>query len=748
MNDPWTLVETGFRPETARAVEGLFTQGSGPLHVRGSLEEHLAGTPQNVEYERRPGNTTAEQFPDFVLRWGTYVPGVFGPHPWLRREMINLPWPLGLAPTVAGERLDVTQSRVERYRRELNLRDATLRRDLLWHTRAGATLTVRFERFVSATRPRLIVQRMTLAADREVEVTVEAGLDADVRTNGHDHLTSWGFAPAEDGVAGTVETDGGDEVTYLAHLWPRADWAFATEARAARVTAALAASPEAPLVVEKRTVVTTSRDLHPAAPEDLMEEAAALTYDELHAEHAALWAARWDASDVVVEGDPAAQRALRASAYHLLRAVVRGDDRVAVGAKGHAGEAYRGHYFWDTEMYLLPFYLYTEPGAALSLVGFRVRTLEAARRRATFYGYPGAKYPWQSDTDGNECCTQFQYADHEVHVTAAVTYGLAHYAAATGDAAFLDGPAAEVLAETARYWLARMDRRPGDDHPSLLGVMGPDEYTPLSSNNAYTNRMAAYGLALAAAHGEAGGATDAERAAFAEAAEGLPLLRRADGLVLQCEEFGRLAEPDFDAQWPDRSRPYAAFVSQERLYRTKCLKQADVLMLMMLFPDAFTDAEVEQAYEHYLPVTTHDSSLSAAIHAIVALRLGRIAEAYRFWQLSAGKDLDLAHGGAAEGVHIAGAGGSWQVAVLGFAGLRTALQAEHLTLRPRLPRAWTRLAFPLAWKGCPVYVDITPERTEVTNRGARPIEVEVAGERRAIAPGTSEGFPGAAKETA
>ncbi len=740
--DRWTIVEDGFDPATSRAYEGFFTLGSGYLHVRGSLEEHLADCRQNVEYDRRPSNTTAERFPETRLRWGTFVPGVVGPHPWLIREMVNLPWFLDLAPTVAGERLDVTQSQVKDHRRELDLRRAVLSRRLTWRPAGGPAVEVVFERFVSGARPHLSVQRMTLTAEAETRATVRGGIDSDVRTNGYDHLVErdlWAEGAA--GVLCRVRTNGGDVVRTVARLSAAgAAWQYAAgELRAARV-AELTLRPGEPLVVEKRTAVTTSRDLDEADAARVLDEAAALPYEDLLAEHAGVWEARWDASDVVIEGDAESQLAIRAAVYHLLRALVRGDPRVAIGAKGFAGEAYRGHFFWDTEMYMLPFYLYTAPASARSLVDFRVQTLAGARRLARRYGCRGARYAWMSDTEGQECCPHWQIADHQVHVTAAAVYGLAHWARAAGDAAYLEGPAAEAIVETARYWLDRMDTRSGEYHPSLLGVMGPDEYTLYASNNAYTNRMAAFALRLAAETGPAGGATDEQRRAFAEAATGLPLARRADGLVLQCEEFERLAEPDFEHVWTDRSQPVARFVPQERLYRTKCPKQADVLLLMMLFPGEFTDAEVRAAWDYYVPYTTHDSSLSASVHAIVACRLGLEEAAWAFWRASAGRDLDTAHGGAAEGVHIAAAGGNWMTVVLGFAGMRTAMQADVLTFRPRLPKAWTRLAFPVVWKGTPVFVDATPDGTTVTNRGEAPLEVRVGEETRTIGPGDAATF--------
>lgn len=749
--DSWTLIESPIRIENNRAYEGLFTLGSGYLHVRGSLEEHLREAPQNVEYNRVATNVTSEKFPQAKARWGTYVPGVFGPHPTLNNQMINLPWFLELVPTIDGERLDPELGRFEAMRRELSLAEAVLRRQVRWTTRTGVGATLRFERFLSAARPHLCVQRLTVETDRDCQLEVHGGIDADVRTNGFDHFRDVTFeAVGFDSIAARVRTDGGDLVTLRTHWSAKTGenepairtWAYQATPRHAWRIGSVRMRRGRPLHVEKRTIVLTSRDRQALDAGALREALGARGYDALLAEHRAVWQARWDGCDVVIDGDPASQLAMRLALYHLLRCHVPGDPRVAIDAKGYAGEAYWGRFFWDTELCLLPFFLYTAPEKARTLTDFRVQSLPGARANAQRYGYPGARYAWESDAGGLECCPNWQYADHEVHVTADVAYGLAHFAAAA-DGDYLRGPAGAVLVETARYWAQRVDWVAGADaerRPALLGVMGPDEYKPFTRNNAFTNRLVAFALQQAAEVGGLHGATQAELAAWRALAAALPIPRRTDGLVLQCEEFESFAEPDFERLWTDRTRTFAACVSQERLYRSKCLKQADVLMLMALFPHEFSDDEVRQAWDYYLPYTTHDSSLSPGAHGIVACRLGLEERAWEFWQRNARIDLDVAHGGAAEGVHIAAAGLLWQMAVLGFAGLRTALQAEMLTLHPRLPGAWKRLAFPLVWRGQPVRVEISPGCVRVTNRGDEPLAVRVAGDQRTLPAGGSVEF--------
>lgn len=740
MRESWSIVEQRFDPAAAKAFEGLFTLGSGYLHVRGSLEEHLHDAPQNETYTRLPANVTSEKFRDTRAKWGTYVPGVFGPHPLLNSEMINLPFFLGLEPVIEGEKLDLERSRIEAYRRELHLDTASLRRDVTWRTAGGGTVKVTFERFLSGARPHLCLQRMTLLANRRVRATIRAGIDADVRTNGYDHFHEVRMAASgRAGVCCDVRTDGSDEVHMEARLSGGASWRVEDAPRRINLISEVDLTPGHELVVEKRTAVSTSRDPMAATPSHYLDDAAAVSFADLRAEHIDHWRRRWESCDVQVGGDQESQLALRASLFHLLRAHVPGDPRVAIDAKGFAGEAYWGRFFWDTEMYLLPFFLYTDLARAKTLVDFRVQSLEGAKANARRYGYSGARYAWESDARGVECCPNWQYADHEVHVTADVAYGLAHYAAAADEARYLDGPAAAVLVETGRYWLERLDWRPGDPRPHLLGVMGPDEYTPISHDNGYTNRLVSFALHLAAAHGPAAGAVGEEQRRFEEAARGLSIVRHADpALVLQCEGFDLFAEPKFDELWTDRRRSFAAQVSQERLYRSKCLKQADVLMLMALFPHEFTDHEVRCAWDYYLPYTTHDSSLSAGIHAIVAARLRLKDEAWGFWNAAKMIDLDTAHGGAAEGIHIAGAAANWQVAVFGFAGVRTTLQTDRLTLRPLLPDAWLRLAFPITWKGQSALVEITHDNVTIANRSKAPLEVTVFDQLDTVPPGASK----------
>ncbi|MFM1847885.1 MAG: hypothetical protein RL417_1359 [Pseudomonadota bacterium] len=733
--DGWTIGERAFDVRQNRKFEGLFTQGSGYLHLRGCLEEHLSDAPQNRSFNRAATNVTAEKFAAVKAKWGTFVPGLYGRHPHLNNELVNLPHFVGFGVSIAGEHFDLERSTYSSYTRALNLKSATLTRSCEWQV-GGARVKLCWERFISAVVPQLAVQRLTVTSDKAVTVEIASMIDSDVRTNGFDHFKAVSGRAENDGtLVCSVKTDRGDTATLTSRHRGLILTPDGGGERLFAVRGALTLESGKTWTFEKRTLVGSSRDRGTigGGTSGVFE----CSYEELLAAHSTEWASRWERAGVSIEGDPDAQLAVRVAQYHLLRAAPRHDDRVSVDAKGYAGEAYFGRFFWDSEIFLLPTYLYTEEPVARALVNYRVNALPGARRNAERLGYDGARYGWESDAEGDESCALWQYRDHEVHITAGVVYALAHDAATLNDPAYWRGGAGEVLAETARYWFDRIDY---DDTgaPNLLGVMGPDEYAPLTSNNAYTNRLVSFALALAARHGSVIGLTSAEVEKAQSVGERLPVPRRADGLVLQADGFDKLAEPRFQDLWKDRSRPYAAQVNQERLYRSQNLKQADVLMLMYLFPHEFSDVEVRQAWDYYEPRTTHDSSLSCAIHSIIATRLKMPEVAWRYWLKGAFIDLDFTHDGPAEGIHIAAAAGNWLVTLNGFLGFRFALQSPHLKLEPALPERWSLVEVPLSWRGHRVGVRASTSRVEVRNISGNSLEVEVWGAKRTVPPHGTE----------
>ncbi|MBN2445559.1 MAG: glycoside hydrolase family 65 protein [Phycisphaerae bacterium] len=754
--DTWSLCETEFAVRNNRHYEGLLAIGSGPLQQRASLEEGLRDDPQNVEYLRIMGNVTVEKFRDFKSRVGTYLPGITGPHPTCLDQMLNLPALHGLTVYANGERLDMENGRISQYERRLDLRTGRLSRKFVWKTRHGNTLRVSFERFISAKRRHLMAQRCRVehAGGPVAELRFIGTLDADVRTNGYDHFKSIDITGEQEPVTIRVRTDGGADVAVAAVMACDRDIRRSVETaeRWAGMTGFHVLDSGQSITISKFAALTSDHHARKKPIEAVRRyvwEAVSAGYEKLATESDQVWAERWARTDVVIEGDEKSQLALRASLYHMLRAASEDDRRRAIDAKGAAGEAYCGRFFWDTEIFMLPLFLYTRPEVGKMLAAFRVHSLDGARRNAKRYGYPGARYAWESAASGDENCPGWQYADHEVHVTADVAYGLWHaYLTNPGDAAFL-AEIVEVLFETARYWCDRVTYRPETDKYELLMVMGPDEYTPFSRNNAYTNYMARFALRTAldawselkTADAEAAtsiatrlGVSDADMRHFAEIADRLRFpYDKARKLVLQADDFDSTEPFDADRWWPDRTKRVAACVSQERLYRSKILKQADVVQLMALAPHEFDTDHMRAAYDEYEPLTSHDSSLSKAMHAIVAAWIGRDDEALRWWDESVGLDLEV--GEAAEGIHAACAGANWQVAVFGFAGIRSRVQSDVLWIDPHLPRRWKKLRFPFVWDQQPLVITIEHDGVTIEHSGSAALEANIAGATQTLPPG-------------
>lgn len=738
----WCLKEDGYHAELHKYYEGLFTQGNGYMHVRGSFEEGCSDAPQDEEYLRFPDNVTLEKPRHPKSKQGTFIPGIVGRHPLLKEEIINLPFYLGLEFRSGGESLDMDRCRISSYKRWLDLRDGSLHRSFIWETAAGMRLYCKYDRYISMADSHLCIQRVQIEVlSSEGSLEIKPTLRADVRTNGMSHFAR--ITPAaepEGSLSLDILTEEGNQIFMLSAL--EVSEAVTWQGEHTAIMASLRA--ECPLksgdrlTVRKLTAVTTDRDIEEGTVRDRgllhLDQARDLGWEELYHRHAAKWKSKWQDADIRIQGDDAAQVNVRASLYHLIRSNAERDDRVAICAKGYAGEAYFGRYFWDTEINLLPFFLHTNPQAARNLLLFRYHTLEGARCNARNYGYRGARYAWESSLSGEEQCANWQYADHEIHITADVVYALYHYMNATGDDEFLEHYAIDILVETARYWCDRVDWNP-EGYGELLGVMGPDEYLPFTRNNAFTNRMVKFSLEQTALclskllHSKPEGYAAVaerldirpdERELFRHTAEKLrlPYDSRTE-IVPQSDDFAQYADVEFDTLWTDRSRPFGHFISQERNYRSKALKQADVLELMLLFPQEFTREQMKAAYAYYEPITTHDSSLSAAVHGIVASWLGEKEEAAKFLQRVMAIDLSVEKKGAAEGIHIANCGGLWQLIVYGFAGMTSAMWSEDFHLEPRLPAGWEELSFPIVWRGDRYRATVRPDAYEVTKLDRR-----------------------------
>ena len=478
------------------------------------------------------------------------------------------------------------------------------------------------------------------------------------------------------------------------------------------------------------------------------------------AAHEAAWAERWRCSDVEVTGDLAAQRALRFAAYHLNSAANPADERVSVGARALTGEDYHGHVFWDTEVYLLPFYILTWPEAARALLMYRFHTLDGARTKAARMGWRGAMYAWESADTGMEATPEHVIGPdrrvvdvlcgtQEQHITADVAYAVWQYWQATLDEVFLLDAGAEILLETGRFWASRAQPE-ADGHGHIRGVIGPDEYHETIDDNAFTNVMARWTIRRAletaallrsrwpdawARLSSRLGLNEAEFAQWRHAAETM-----ATGLDPNTSLFEQFAgyfalEPIDLTQYDGRSVPIDVVLGRERTQRSQVVKQADVVALLGLLPGEFPGAAGRANFRYYEPRCGHGSSLSRAMHGLVAARLGETEVALRYFQQTAAIDLADTHVAIAGGVHIAALGGIWMIAVLGFAGL--SLKADAVGLNPQLPTGWHSLGFRVQWRGrcIAIRIDQRKHLLEAVLEAGEPATLLVGGERCELRPG-------------
>lgn len=731
----WMLEEEAFEAEKLKHYEGAFCQGNGYFSVRASFEEGINGVYQGERYDRKFKSVTTEVQQHVKSKWGTFVPIIMGQNPYLNQVIVNLPYFMGMTFLLNGEALDMELSDIYQYTRQLNLKNGVLTRSFEWLAKdKQCKLRFHFERFASMDQKHLFVQQVKIEVlEGEGRLCIKSGIDADVTTNGYNHFEAISSKILEKSIALECQTDLGHRVMELVQL-KSDDIQFKSYQSDTEIYyhSALSVKKGQQYIFEKKSIILTDRDLEPGnldARAAAYMEAADLAYQSLYEKHCQIMASKWALADVKIKGNDKHQKAMRYSIYHLLRAINEQDYRQAICAKGFAGEAYYGRYFWDTEIFLLPFYIYTNPEAARQLLLYRYHTLEGAKKNARRYNCHGARYPWQSAVEGDEQCALWEYADNEVHITADIAYGLWHYFLATGDESFLFEYGAEILIETARFWCDRVDKNK-DGSYDLINVMGPDEYSVSTLNNAFTNRMVKFNLQKAkeclallaekdprkyAAFVEKMSISNEELSLFEDISEHLPVpFQKEQGYILQSEDFEQYADIDIQQIWKDKEKPFGFFVSQEKLYRSKCLKQADALALIMLFKSEFEQEIVQNTYAYYEPITTHDSSLSPVNHAIVASWIGNQPHLDKFVDYALALDYDSEKKGAEEGIHIANCGCLWQLVMMGIAQIDTAMQKPlPVASQPLLPSSWEQIEFHMVWKNQHYRVNTRREGTTI-----------------------------------
>lgn len=732
--EPWSIPERELNLDLLAQSESIFALSNGHIGLRANLDEGepagLSGTYLNGFHEIRP-------LP--------YAEAGYG-YPESGETMINVTNGKVIRLLVDDEPFDLRYGTVEHHERVLDLRDGVLRREVHWVSPAGQAVVVRSTRLVSFVQrsvaailyeveavdapARIVVQSELVANEPVPEQTddpraaaaLRAPLEPEAHSNnalraGLAHITrasrlriAAGMDHAVDGPDGTVT---GAE----------------SEPDLARITVSTQLGPGQRFRLVKFIAYgwSSSRSLPALRGQvDAALSAAMRTgWAELCVEQRSYLDDVWDRADVVIEGDPALQQAVRFSLFHVVQAAARVEGR-AIPAKGLTGRGYDGHSFWDMETYTLPLLTYVLPESAHDALAWRHSTLPLAYARARELNLQGAAFPWRT-ISGHECSGYWPAGTAALHINADIADAVRRYLSANPDDAFEQGPALELLVATARLWrsVGHHDARGGF---RIDGVTGPDEYSALADNNVYTNLMAARNLRVAAdfavrhpQRAEDLHVDDEEIASWRNAADGIVIPYDDDLKVTpQAESFTRYRRWDFEGTPQDRY-PLLMHYPYFLLYTSQVVKQADLVFALYACGDHFDAEQKARDFEYYERITVRDSSLSATVQAIVAAEVGHVELACDYLGECAFIDLRNLAFNTGDGIHLASLAGSWLVAVAGFGGMRD--HGDVLSFAPRLPARLTRLSFRLIYRGRRLRVTVTRREARYELIDGEPIEL-------------------------
>lgn len=738
--EPWVIREEGFHPERSRESESVFSLANEYMGVRGYFEEGFGGASDRGSFLNGVYETRHVDHPQNFRGLPQTLYYMANAVDWLFTRV-----------DAADEVLDLATCRYDQFARELDLRSGVLWRSFVWQTRDGsADYRLRFGRLVSMERPHIGAQRIEVECIRgKGTIRIQAGVDCGLVHTMEDRCLWRTAAASEDApswiYAQTLTTGFGAFACYRLSLdgTPVTGTAVRDGATlSTEITINLEEGErrtiERTAYVESRRENGTSVSGFTRSAEQRARRDVLAGWDALAAEQRGHWERTWETLDVQIDGDLETQQGARFCLYHLHQSYAGRDPAFNVAAKGLTGESYFGWVWWDTETYCLPFYLFTNPEASKNLLMFRYKTLPQARERAKEMDCRGACYP-MGTIDGTESCHVWQHGNLEVHVTAAIPYGIRHYLQVTGDKEFLYRYGFEIVAECARYFASRGEWSPRGDF-GIYGVMGADEFHMMVHNSAYTNAMArhVFDFALSAFDEMSREAPrDLDRVSNAIGLEHGELdewRKKSAAIRTNFDSDTRLFEQHdgyFDLPHVDyrtlapESFPLYENWAYDRIFRYDMIKQPDVLLLMLFFSSEFDDETKRVNYEFYEPRCSHESSLSPGIHSILANELGRHQEAEDLFGFATRLDLDDYNRNTWQGLHVTSMAAAWMNIVYGFGGMRS--DGESLSFRPAIPKHWKRLAFSVRYRGRLIAVEISHAGTRFSLRSGDPLTISLDG---------------------
>lgn len=757
----WILGEKAFDSRYLGKCESVMCLGNGYLCIRSATEERYL-------QEKR----------DF------FVAGTFNKFD--ETEVTELP---NAADVTAmdfefnGQGFSLEHGQIRSYRRELNLKTGELVRKVDWTAPDGTELELKFQRIVSMDDLHTVAQKVSVRpVNRGLDWKLATGIDGSVTNSGVQHFSEGDKRFYDRKYMQSCETTTQTKIHFVVNTGvtfavggevcqPKQHIAMERRKIFCEYSGHVDAGAE--LVIEKISNVYTSRDrqfekLDLAGLQevslDALKDSVSKGYETLAADSAGSWGEKvWNRMPVLVDSEnPMDQLAIRFAQYHLYVMTPVHDNRMNIGAKGLSGEGYKGHTFWDTDIFALPYFTFTDPKAARSLEEYRYLSLPGAHRKAEGNNFKGAQFPWESAwLDDGEVTPVWGAADIitglptkiwsgfiEQHITADVAYGVWQYYMVTGDQDYMDRYGYELLMDTAIFWASRLEWNGEDGLYHINDVVGPDEYKEHADDNAFTNYMAHWNLGIAMEYYER--LKEGHKDKFQELNQKmdldqayetwkekrplifLPKPRSGDLVIAQDASY--LTYPVIDLKKYKECGEVGTLFKEYNLEQVNHLqvsKQADIMILFLLMEDLFP-LEVKKAnWDYYEPKTLHDSSLSLSTHVILASDMGDKKLAYDLFQRAIRIDMGENMKTSDAGIHAGSAAGIWQSMVFGFGGVR--MLHGNLRVCPSLPDAWRKLDFAIFWHGQRLHMVIDHNSLEIVNEtGSQAVEVEIYGEKYQI----------------
>ncbi|WP_234122058.1 glycoside hydrolase family 65 protein [Clostridium hydrogenum] len=749
--DEWNIIEEGLHLDNNRIYESIMSIGNGKMGIRGNFEEDFTGDSLK----------------------GTYIAGVYYPdktrvgwwkngYPEYFAKVINAADFIGIKVELNGENLDLAKSKVCEFKRTLNMKNGYLLRSFVVEDTSNNKFKIEVKRFLSMARSEIgAISYSITPIDNDATISFTPYLNGDISNEDSNYDEKfWNVINKNvDSTLGhlTLKTKKLDfEVTTAMKYnlfidGSEIEFSPALQIEEKFVANKLSTPVKAgsTITIFKYVAVTSSRyyekeNLTLKAYE-LVKEASKIGFEELLQEHSNKWAQIWNEGDIVIDGDPSAEQAIRFNIFQLNQTYTGEDSRLNIGPKGFTGEKYGGSTYWDTEAYCIPFYLSTREAAiAKNLLIYRYNQLDKAKENAAKLGLKGALYPMVT-MNGEECHNEWEITFEEIHRNAAIPYAIFNYVNYTGDEAYLAEYGLDVLVETSRFWASRATYNKFKDKYMILGVTGPNEYENNVNNNWYTNTMATWNLKytikviellkdkysaeyknlenkLNLKAEEIEQWKDVINKMYFPYSEELGIFLQQDGYLDKEQILVKDLSPE--------NLPLNQKWSWDRILRSCFIKQADVLQGLYLLDDKFSVEVKKRNFDFYEQRTVHESSLSPCIHSIIAAEVGYEDKAYDLYLRTARLDLDNYNNDTVDGLHITSMAGTWMSIVHGFGGLR--IKDNTLSLNPFIPKAWTKYSFKVLFRNHLIKVSVSASNITLEQQNGETFSLLVKNKRYTI----------------